>query len=317
MHSHQSPAPCVAQASANRRDRKIGLGCGVVTVILFSGFTLASRFGLASSLALRDIALLRFTIGGILLSPLLFQRGATALRGLEMLQLAFLGGLGFALFAYSGFAWAPASHGAVLLHGTLPLFTFAIIWLTSRAPVRKRQVMGLTLIFVGVLAMAWDSSMSPSVHPLLGDLCLLLASACWSGYGVLAGRLGLKPAHAASIVAAVSMLCYLPLYPLLPATSPVTLSWGLIAFQAVFQGVFIGAVSIFVYTRAVASLGAAQTALFTAAVPCVTTIAAALLLAEQPTVLALCGVGIVTAGMLVAMRSAPLNSAHEQSASSN
>ena len=49
--------------------------------------------------------------------------------------------------------------------------------------------------------------------------------------------------------------------------------------QGAFQGVLIGAASIFVYSRAVASLGAADTALFTAAVPCVTTLAAIFLLA--------------------------------------
>jgi drug/metabolite transporter (DMT)-like permease len=64
----------------------------------------------------------------------------------------------------------------------------------------------------------------------------------------------------------------------------------------------IGAVSIFVYTRAVAALGPAETALFTAAVPCVTTLAAIPLLSEVPSGVALAGVGVVTARMLVALR---------------
>ena len=64
----------------------------------------------------------------------------------------------------------------------------------------------------------------------------------------------------------------------------------------------IGALSIFIYTKAVSALGAAETALFTAAVPCVTTLAAIPLLSEIPGAAALAGVVIVTTGMVIAMR---------------
>ena len=57
-----------------------------------------------------------------------------------------------------------------------------------------------------------------------------------------------------------------------------------------------------VYTRAVAALGASETALFTALVPCVTTLTAIPLLSEWPTQLGWAGVGVVTFGMLVALR---------------
>lgn len=67
------------------------------------------------------------------------------------------------------------------------------------------------------------------------------------------------------------------------------------------QGFLVGAVSILLYTRAVAALGAAETALFTAAVPCVTTVAAIPLLGERPTDGALAGVAAVTAGLLVSL----------------
>ncbi len=71
--------------------------------------------------------------------------------------------------------------------------------------------------------------------------------------------------------------------------------------QAVFQGVLVGAVSIFVYTHAVAALGPGETALFTAAVPAVTTLAAIPLLGEMPHSLAAVGVGVVTLGMVVGL----------------
>jgi drug/metabolite transporter (DMT)-like permease len=287
----------------DRHTRLIGIACGIVIVFLFSGFTLVSRLGFASSLKLIDIALLRFSIGGLLLLPVLLRRGFSGIRPRDAAALAFFGGLGFALCAYTGFMLAPASHGAVLLHGTLPLFTFLLAWRMSSVKVSAGRRAGLIAIALGILAMAWDSVAASTPRQLLGDGALLLASVCWSVYGVLARQRGLAPAHTASIVAVLSMGCFLPLYLALPGKAIWLASWQEVLLQAVFQGVLLGAVSIFVYARAVASLGAVDTALFTAAVPCVTTLGAFFILGETPSALAFCGVVIVTAGMAVSMKS--------------
>lgn len=299
MQGLPEPASPALPAPAGR---VVGIVCGVAVILFFSGFTLVSRIGFASALTLPDIAALRFSIGGLLLLPVLLRHGFGGLRWHQAAALAFFGGVGFALFAYAGFSLAPASHGAVLLHGTLPLFTFALVQLGSRARAQRSQVAGLGLIALGIVAMAWDSASTATWRQLLGDGSLLLASACWSAYGVLAQRLGVKPAHAASIVAVLSMCSFLPVYLFLPGKALLLVSWRELLLQAIFQGVLIGALSIFVYTRAVAALGAVQTALFTAAVPCVTTFGALLLLGEVPTHVALGGVALVTAGMGVAMR---------------
>jgi drug/metabolite transporter (DMT)-like permease len=119
---------------------------------------------------------------------------------------------------------------------------------------------------------------------------------------VLARRLGLPPAQGAAIVAVFSMCCFLPVYAFLPGKALFLVGVRELLLQAAVQGVLIGAVSIFVYTRAVAALGPATTALFTAAVPCVTTLAAIPLLAEIPGKAADLGVGVVTLGMIVTLR---------------
>ncbi len=305
------PSHAVSRIGSTR-NRAAGALCGIVVIVLFSGFTLVSRLGLSSSLTLPDIAALRFGIAGVLLLPVLLHHGLSGLRWRDAAALAFLGGLGFALLAYAGFSLAPASHGAVLLHGTLPLFTFAWVRLmpSSHAPgaqARGGQPIGLALIFMGIAAMAWDSLAAASPSQLLGDGSLLLASMCWSAYGLLARRLGLQPLHAASIVAVLSMACFMPVYLMLPGKALFQAAWGEVVFQGVFQGVLIGAISILVYTRAVALLGAIETAVFTAAVPCVTTIAAVFLLAEVPSAMAWAGVAIVTLGMAIAMVGAASN----------
>jgi drug/metabolite transporter (DMT)-like permease len=289
--------------SAIVRDRAIGVICGVLSVFLFSSFTLVSRLGFSSSLTLPDIAALRFGIGGILLLPVLLRHGRFGVSWRDASTLAIFGGLGFALFAYAGFSLAPATHGAVLLHGTLPLFTFAIMSVISRRQDVRRQMIGTVLIGAGIVFMAYDSVAGASLRQLAGDGFLLAASVFWSAYGVLTRRLSLPPAQGAAIVAVFSMCCFLPVYVLLPGKALFLVSTRELLLQAVVQGVLIGAVSIFVYTRAVATLGPATTALFTAAVPCVTTLAAVPLLSEFPSFVGSIGVGIVTLGMIVGLLS--------------
>ncbi|VFR51287.1 Permease of the drug/metabolite transporter (DMT) superfamily [plant metagenome] len=281
----------------------MGVACALLVVALFSGFTLVSRLGFTRSpLTLPDIAALRFGVAGLLMLPVLWHYGLRGLAPRRAVLLAFLGGLGFALFAYAGFLMAPASHGAALLHGTLPLTTFlaAMLLTGAKAGVAKRT--GLALIGIGVAAMAWDSLLGASSRQLLGDAALVCASLCWSFYAVTARRLGLAPAHAAAIVAMLSCLAYLPVYAVLPDKALWAAGWQDILIQAGFQGILLGVVSIFVYTQAVASLGAQETALFTAAVPCLTTMLAVALLGEMPTATAWAGVAVVTIGMAVALR---------------
>lgn len=289
-------------ASLITRDRAIGVSCGILSVLLFSSFTLVSKLGLSSSLTLPDIAALRFGIGGLLLLPVLLRYGLAGVRWRDAAGLALFGGLGFALVAYAGFSLAPAAHGAVLLHGTLPLFTFAILSaISSQASTAYRRI-GILLIAAGILLMAFESWAGATTRQLAGDGFLLLASLFWSAYGVLARRLGLPPAQGAAIVAVVSMCCFLPVYAFLPGKALFLIGARELLLQAVVQGVLIGAVSIFVYTRAVAALGPATTALFTAAVPCVTTLAAMPLLSEYPSHVGSIGVGVVTLGMVVTLR---------------
>lgn len=293
--------------------RGTGAAYAVASVLLFSGFTLASRLGLASSLAPTDLAALRFGVGGLLMLPVLRRYGWRGVRWRDAAALAFFGGLGFALLAYSGFALAPAAHGAVLLHGTLPLFTFAIARVATPAARASVRPAGLVLIGAGIVLMAFDSVAQAPPRQLAGDALLLLASASWSAYGVLARRLGLPAAQSAAIVAVMSMACFLPVYAFMPGKSLFLASPRELLVQAAVQGVLIGAVSIFVYTRAVAALGPATTALFTAAVPCITTVAAVPLLAEWPSRTAALGVAVVTSGMMLAMR-APRSGARASAA---
>lgn len=276
-----------------------GIACACLAVVLFASFILVSRLGLTTSLAIPDIAALRFGTSALLLSPIVMMRGLCGLRWHQAVILAVLGGLGFALSAYAGFALAPASHGGVFLHGTLPLTTALLLWAVHRQNEHAAPAAALATIGLGIAIMAWNGTRSISATLALGDLCLLLASLLWSGYGIYVRSLGLRAVDAAAIVTVISAALFVPIYLLLRGGEPLQASWNDILLQAGFQGVLIGVLSIFIYTRAVAILGAGSVSLFTAAVPVLTTLGGYLLLAETPEIASLIGVALVSLGCLL------------------
>jgi drug/metabolite transporter (DMT)-like permease len=276
------------------------VGCALLVIILFSGFNIMSRVGSGVGFAVSDMAALRFAIGGLIMLPFFMRNRLRGLSISQVLTIAFLGGLGFALFAYAGFFMAPAAHGAVLLHGTLPLFTF-VVCVTLGDDVRRGAVPGVVLIAVGIGLMALDTMRGATVMQLLGDACLLLASLCWSTCGILIKRAGVSSVQGSTIIVVVSACLYLPVYfTVIGFGGLLAADPGDVVLQAIFQGAFIGALSIFVYTRSVQSLGPNGTALFTAAIPGVTTLVAIPALGELPSALEWAGVGIVTVGMVAA-----------------
>src|SRR5262249_36014786 len=150
--------------------------------------------------------------------------------------LAFFGGLGFALLAYTGFSLSPAVHGAVLLHGTLPLFTYVVLRATTSRTRPAPRPAGALLIGAGVVFMAYDSLAVASARQIVGDLFLLLASLSWSTYGVLSRRLGLPPAVGASIVSVLSGCAFLPVYAFWPGKALLTVGMRELLLQALVQG---------------------------------------------------------------------------------
>lgn len=173
--------PAATAADVERdtaRTRRTGYAYGCLVVLLFAGFILVSRAGLTSVLTLPDVAALRFGVSVVLLLPFLLRHGLGDLRLTQVIGMTALGGIGFALLAYAGFALAPASHGGVLIHGTLALTT-ALIARMLRLPVTwPGRVLGLLVVAAGVAVTAWDGWAGRSAWTLVGDLCLIAAWPC-------------------------------------------------------------------------------------------------------------------------------------------
>lgn len=298
-------APSESQSVfAQRREVAIGVLCAAGVVALFSGFVLVSRLGLRTTMAPADLAVLRFLVGGLVLLPLFLRHGFAGLRFPQALVLAVAGGFGFALLAYSGFQRAPASHGSILIHGVLPLTNLIAGFLIADLRPGRRELFGYTLIVAGIVLMVWDSLANATLGTLAGDGLLLLASMSWAIYGVLLRRFKAPAVPAAAIVAVVSLVLYVPAYFAFAPSRLWQFPLSEVLFQGFFQGVLIGAVSLFLYTRTVTALGASFAALISAIVPAVTTLAAIPLLEEIPSMQVIAGIVAVAAGIAIPIAAA-------------
>jgi len=294
MTSRETQRPSFVQ-----RETLIGILCAIGVVALFSGFVLVSRLGLRTTMEPVDLAALRLSIGGLVLLPLFLRHGLAGLRPLQALPLAVAGGMGFALLAYSGFQRAPASHGSLLIHGALPLSNLLVGYAIAGTQPVRRELFAYGLILLGIVLMAWDSLANSTLRTLGGDALLLAASLTWATYGVLLRKLKVPALSAAAIVAAGSLLLYVPAYFVLAPTRLFQFPVSELLLQGLFQGLLIGAVSLFFYTRTVTALGASFAALISAIVPGVTTLAAIPLLGEIPSVQVVAGIVAVATGITI------------------
>lgn len=303
--------------------RTVGIVSALVTVAIWTSFIVIARASAQRTLLPFDIGFLRVLGAGLVLLPWgwwLARRGAagaTSLGGLSPLPwratalLGTFGGVCYAALAYAGFFFAPATHGAVLLPGSLPLWTALLAAAVLGDRIGAGRAAGLALIVAGGLLVGGRSLLAALDGGAVwkGDLLFMLAAACWAAYSVLARRAGVDPVRSTIAITAFACATYLPAYLLLALAGALpshlgSAPWGEIAFQMLFQGVGSVAISGITFTRMVQTFGPVRSTMVTALVPGLAAIAAVLLLDEPLHWNLVAGLVLVTAGILFGVRAA-------------
>jgi drug/metabolite transporter (DMT)-like permease len=304
----------------SRRAIWIGVACALAVIAIWTSFILVARASAARTLLPFDIAWLRFAFAGAVALPVLLWRGPQALvdglggtlrsalqRGAALTATA---GVGYCALAYSGFFFAPAAHAAVLMPGSLPLWTalFAALLIGERfAP---QRIAGLVLIAAGALLVGGQSlwlALTGAGSVWRGDVLFMLAGAVWSLYGVLCRRWQVGALDATLAIALGALVSAVPLYAagiaagLLPSNLGLA-RWPEMAWQAVFQGGLSMWLAGLAYTQVVQTFGPLRSTMMTALVPPLAALGAVPLLGEPLSGAALGGLACVTLGLLVGLR---------------
>jgi drug/metabolite transporter (DMT)-like permease len=276
------------------------------TICIWTGFILVSRAGGKGLLTGWDIAALRFGVGGVIA---LFFLPRVRLPPLKVVALfSLFGGIGYAVTVYSAFRLAPAAHAAVLMPGALPFETAVIAWLWLKQAPSRAQRFALGLVFTGIVLTAADT-LSHGARitgmQLVGDGLFLCGSCSWATFTLLLRRHPVLPLAATVATTLGSALAYLPIWWLFLPSTLAQAPLAEILLQSAYQGVLVVFVAMLLYTVAVGRLGPQTVALMMAVVPGLSALAAVPALGEPLSLLALAGLGAVTAGAVLGARQTP------------
>src|SRR5215472_2972869 len=101
----------VAPFDPGRRNLYLGVGAGLLVVICWAGWVIATRFAVTTHLRPMDVAFLRYAVPTVMLAPVLWRQGL-GFRQIGVLRtLLLVGGAGlpFLLVASTGMRFAPVS----------------------------------------------------------------------------------------------------------------------------------------------------------------------------------------------------------------
>ncbi|RYE34974.1 MAG: DMT family transporter [Hyphomicrobiales bacterium] len=290
------------------RAQWLGILCGLVTAIIWGVQSVVSRHAMLIDLTPADVTILRFVSAGAVLLP-------WALRNMRPFPVGSLGwrrawvmalliGPLYSLILVAGASFAPALHSSIISPGLIPVFTALLIFLVTGERAGRMRLAGLGIIVLGIGIFSRDAlALAPSrPDAWIGDLLFVLIAFLWAIFGLLARRWGVSSLE----VTAASCLLSVPLLVIVALVLPIHMArapFAELLLQALYQGVLVGVVALYLYARSVATLGAARATLFLPLVPIATAAASALLLSETPSPTELVGMAIVVTGMLVAFRS--------------
>jgi drug/metabolite transporter (DMT)-like permease len=298
----------------NFSSRTIGIAAAAITIFIWTAFVVIGRASAKYTLTPLDMVFCRMVGAGLVAVPWgLFlvnrMRNAQQLNGLQAnrdkpyslfglsplplrqtLMLGFFGGL-FSPLAYTGFFYAPAAHGAVLMPGTLPLSTalFAMFILNERFT--KQRAFGLVLIACGGLLVGGLSLLKAfeGGEVWKGDVLFVCASSSWAMYSVMARKYKVDPVQATVAFTMLTLLCYVPLYGVLAYAN--ALPFGLVThladaprfeiiMQMVMQGIGSGIVGNIGFTLMLKHFGPVRSTMMTALVPSLSALSAVYFLGE-------------------------------------
>jgi drug/metabolite transporter (DMT)-like permease len=293
-------------ASPDRLRLRRGLVSGLLAAVIWGGFLVVSRQGIAAGLQATDLAFLRYLTAGLILAPWLACHSPQRLTGMGWRKgvcLALLAGPLFIVVGASGYHFAPLAHAAVIQLGMLTLVSIVLAALLLGERPGIPRIAGLLVIVAGLAVTAGPGLLHGSSRAWVGDMLFALAGSMWAVFTVLQRQWKIAPLQATAVVSVLSGLIYTPIYLFTGGVRIFSeISPAMFLEQIVAQGVLSGVIALFAFSRAVQDLGASRAALFPALSPGVAMLLGIPLTGEYPTSLQIVGLVILTAGVALSVR---------------
>ena len=293
--------PAHALPGSSRPHLVKGFAAIAAVIVVWSGFNIVSRLGGRGPLTPYDMAAIRFVFSGLVCLPFVLARWRR-LDWPKLAVLAALGGVGYALLAYAGFALAPTAHAGILVNGGIPFASALLAWwvLGHRPGVRSELALliaGVGIVLIGVHSFGQFAGVP--AQQWLGDVFFMLAALCYASFGLLLKQWQVSPLDATIGVAVIALVCYLPVYLLFLPKAIASVPISFVLGQGVYQGILAATLASLLFAYAIHNIGPQRATLMLAMVPGLSAIAAVPLLGESLDAVTLAGVLLVTVGAVL------------------
>jgi drug/metabolite transporter (DMT)-like permease len=278
-----------------------GWACAAGVVLIWSGWVVISRLGVFQTLNSYDIMALRFGVASLAVAPFVWRFWPRHLKWWQLLIVACGQGIPYLLFAFGGFQFAPAAHAGIIMNGFLPVLAAMIGWLWLKERPGPWRSAGIAIIVAGCVLTSWDTA-TAGVGPdaWKGHLLFIAAASMVALYMVATKAWELRPRQAMVVIPVINLVAFLPVYALLLPKGIHQATWSEILMQGLYQGLGPSVLAVLLFTTAVRTIGPSSTAAMMALVPGMASLLAIPLLGETPSLLAVAGLIIVSAGIALA-----------------
>jgi drug/metabolite transporter (DMT)-like permease len=282
--------------------RQQGYGFAFAAALIWAGFILVSRMGGLSELLAFDVIAIRYATCAAILLPIWWFKFRFKLFTPRLIICSLVGGLAYALCAFSGFQLASASHAAILLPGMMPLFIIVLSFLINKESHGLQKWLGIGIITLGIIILfagelgVFNGAINMNLTTLLGDGWLVAAAFFWALFSVLIKRWQITPWQVTVSLALLTCLFYLPVYIAFLPKAISNAGWEDILLQAFYQGIMATIVQMIFYVKAVQNIGPSNMGAVMSIVPVISGLAAIVIFNEQVTIALVMGLVLVSLG---------------------
>jgi len=290
LNAHASPRPL------------LGFAMAISFVLIWTGWIVATRQGVQSSISPAGIVIIRFSVAALFFLPWYWPQGVLP-KGVDR-RLLFLmiisAGVPYVLIVSSGMRFAPAADIGALLPGTMPLFAALLGWMVLKEVFEPPRILGFFLIACGIILIAGSAVVIGLNGTWRGHLLFLLGAFSWSIFTHAFKQSGLGSFQAAGLIGFWSLVIVIPLAVLTGGGGLMSMSWPEFGYQIIVQGFVGGVLSLVAYGAAVANLGATKAAAFGSLVPALVALLAIPILGEVPGWPTGVAIAAITIGVILA-----------------
>jgi len=308
-----TPIAAFMADSAAVSDRRPAAGYlwATLSLMIFSGWFVITRFSVTRELQIWDIMALRFGVGALVLAPTILRPGARlpASAWREGLLLCLLWGVPFVLLVALGLRLTSAAQAASIAPAAMPVFAGVVGGIVLGERQGTARWLGYGAIAVGLICLVGTSAASRGAPNLLGLAALLGAALLWAIYTIVFRGSGLSAMQAAALICTWSAILFLPVYAVFGLSRFALASPSELALQVVYQGVLMSCLAVVAFNRAVALLGPSAATAIIALLPAVASLLAIPVLGEIPlpaqwAAIVVIGIGVGLAAQRPSVRSA-------------